>query len=66
MAELGHPYLWVQSLGGLQFPSDAPEVCVGGPAIVYSKMSPVLSVCVSNPAMYVCVCFSGFACRQFS
>uniref|UniRef100_A0A8C7Q8N3 THO complex subunit 5 homolog n=1 Tax=Oncorhynchus mykiss TaxID=8022 RepID=A0A8C7Q8N3_ONCMY len=42
VAELGHPYLWVQSLGGLQFPSDAPEVCVGGPAIVYSKMtSPV-------------------------
>uniref|UniRef100_A0A8C7Q8P2 THO complex subunit 5 homolog n=1 Tax=Oncorhynchus mykiss TaxID=8022 RepID=A0A8C7Q8P2_ONCMY len=29
VAELGHPYLWVQSLGGLQFPSDAPEVCVG-------------------------------------
>uniref|UniRef100_A0A674F5Y5 THO complex 5 n=1 Tax=Salmo trutta TaxID=8032 RepID=A0A674F5Y5_SALTR len=28
VAELGHPYLWVQSLGGLQFPSDAPEVCV--------------------------------------
>uniref|UniRef100_A0A8C7EZA8 THO complex 5 n=1 Tax=Oncorhynchus kisutch TaxID=8019 RepID=A0A8C7EZA8_ONCKI len=27
VAELGHPYLWVQSLGGLQFPSDAPEVC---------------------------------------
>uniref|UniRef100_A0A8C7Q622 THO complex subunit 5 homolog n=1 Tax=Oncorhynchus mykiss TaxID=8022 RepID=A0A8C7Q622_ONCMY len=28
VAELGHPYLWVQSLGGLQFPSDAPEVPV--------------------------------------
>uniref|UniRef100_A0A674CA91 THO complex 5 n=1 Tax=Salmo trutta TaxID=8032 RepID=A0A674CA91_SALTR len=28
VAELGHPYLWVQSLGGLKFPSDAPEVCV--------------------------------------
>uniref|UniRef100_A0A8C7LN04 THO complex subunit 5 n=1 Tax=Oncorhynchus kisutch TaxID=8019 RepID=A0A8C7LN04_ONCKI len=31
VAELGHPYLWVQSLGGLKFPSDAPEVicCYG-------------------------------------
>uniref|UniRef100_A0A8C7PPH4 THO complex subunit 5 homolog n=1 Tax=Oncorhynchus mykiss TaxID=8022 RepID=A0A8C7PPH4_ONCMY len=27
VAEMGHPYLWVQSLGGLKFPSDAPEVC---------------------------------------
>ncbi|XP_029998887.1 THO complex subunit 5 homolog [Sphaeramia orbicularis] len=28
--ELGHPYMWVQSLGGLNFPSDTSEsVCVG-------------------------------------
>lgn len=26
--ELGHPYMWVQSLGGLHFPSDASEVRV--------------------------------------
>uniref|UniRef100_A0A4W5MIM1 THO complex 5 n=1 Tax=Hucho hucho TaxID=62062 RepID=A0A4W5MIM1_9TELE len=31
VAELGHPYLWVQSLGGLKFPSDASEVCVALP-----------------------------------
>uniref|UniRef100_A0A6Q2Y544 THO complex 5 n=1 Tax=Esox lucius TaxID=8010 RepID=A0A6Q2Y544_ESOLU len=27
VAELGHPYQWVQRLGGLQFPSETPEVC---------------------------------------
>ncbi|KAJ0067512.1 hypothetical protein NL108_007983, partial [Boleophthalmus pectinirostris] len=28
--ELGHPYMWVQNLGGLHFPSDGSEsVCVG-------------------------------------
>ena len=26
--DLGHPYMWVQSLGGLHFPKDALEVCV--------------------------------------
>lgn len=26
--DLGHPYMWVQSLGGLQFPRAASEVCV--------------------------------------
>ncbi|XP_006640358.1 THO complex subunit 5 homolog [Lepisosteus oculatus] len=25
VAELGHPYIWVQNLGGLQFPTDRPE-----------------------------------------
>lgn len=24
--ELGHPYMWVQNLGGLHFPSDSSEV----------------------------------------
>lgn len=28
MEELGHPYTWVQTLGGLHFPRDASEVCV--------------------------------------
>uniref|UniRef100_A0A4W4GX09 THO complex subunit 5 homolog n=1 Tax=Electrophorus electricus TaxID=8005 RepID=A0A4W4GX09_ELEEL len=26
VAELGHPYVWVQSLGGLHFSSDSPQV----------------------------------------
>ncbi|KAL4646504.1 hypothetical protein GN956_G9390 [Arapaima gigas] len=26
VSEMGHPYIWVQNLGGLQFPSDRPEV----------------------------------------
>uniref|UniRef100_A0A3Q1CKH0 THO complex subunit 5 homolog n=1 Tax=Amphiprion ocellaris TaxID=80972 RepID=A0A3Q1CKH0_AMPOC len=30
LEDLGHPYMWVQNLGGLHFPSDASEtVCVG-------------------------------------
>lgn len=28
MEELGHPYMWVQNLGGLQFPLGASEVGV--------------------------------------
>lgn len=24
--ELGHPYVWVQTLGGLHFPNDSSEV----------------------------------------
>lgn len=26
VSELGHPYIWVQNLGGLQFSSDTPHV----------------------------------------
>ncbi|KAK7934063.1 hypothetical protein WMY93_004959 [Mugilogobius chulae] len=30
VGQLGHPYMWVQNLGGLHFPSDGSEsVCVG-------------------------------------
>ena len=25
MTELGHPYVWVQKLGGLHFPKDQPQ-----------------------------------------
>lgn len=25
--DLGHPYLWVQKLGGLHFPKEQPQVC---------------------------------------
>lgn len=27
VTELGHPYVWVQKLGGLHFPKDQPQVC---------------------------------------
>ncbi|KFP03764.1 THO complex subunit 5 [Calypte anna] len=30
VAELGHPYLWVQKLGGLHFPKDQPQTQWGG------------------------------------
>lgn len=26
ISELGHPYLWVQAMGGLHFPTDHPQV----------------------------------------
>ncbi len=28
VSDLGHPYVWVQKLGGLQFSSDGAQVCV--------------------------------------
>ncbi len=28
MSDLGHPYVWVQNLGGLQFSSGGAQVCV--------------------------------------
>uniref|UniRef100_A0A667YRA7 THO complex 5 n=1 Tax=Myripristis murdjan TaxID=586833 RepID=A0A667YRA7_9TELE len=42
--ELGHPYLWVQSLGGLQFPSDAPEVCVDMTSLSASHMESTIKL----------------------
>ncbi|KAL0979310.1 hypothetical protein UPYG_G00183490 [Umbra pygmaea] len=38
VAELGHPYQWVQRLGGLQFPTDTPEGMRAGSAISASHM----------------------------
>ncbi|XP_031441117.1 THO complex subunit 5 homolog, partial [Clupea harengus] len=38
VGDLGHPYLWVQSLGGLQFPSDNPENVVMGSKLSASHM----------------------------
>lgn len=41
--ELGHPYMWVQTLGGLHFPNDTSEVGLGCP-ILSQK-----SLCVFQP-----------------
>ncbi|KFV77413.1 THO complex subunit 5 [Dryobates pubescens] len=30
VTELGHPYVWVQKLGGLHFPKDQPQACWHG------------------------------------
>ncbi|XP_062371809.1 THO complex subunit 5 homolog [Sardina pilchardus] len=38
VGDLGHPYLWVQSLGGLQFPSDNPESVGAGSKLSASHM----------------------------
>ncbi|KAG5260991.1 hypothetical protein AALO_G00298770 [Alosa alosa] len=38
VGDLGHPYLWVQSLGGLQFPSDNPESAGVGSKLSASHM----------------------------
>ncbi|XP_029916812.1 THO complex subunit 5 homolog [Myripristis murdjan] len=42
--ELGHPYLWVQSLGGLQFPSDAPEGVRVGSSLSASHMESTIKL----------------------
>lgn len=45
MDELGYPYMWVQNLGGLHFPSETSEVsadimgCVGGAKLQLVKAS---------------------------
>uniref|UniRef100_A0A674F442 THO complex 5 n=1 Tax=Salmo trutta TaxID=8032 RepID=A0A674F442_SALTR len=44
VAELGHPYLWVQSLGGLQFPSDAPEGLRAGSSLSASHMESTMKL----------------------
>ena len=65
MAEHGHPYVWVQNLGGLQFPSDTPQVCVFGfcsPRGVVTMLicAPQLHVLVVT-LLCVCVCQSARA-----
>nr|XP_023835120.1 THO complex subunit 5 homolog [Salvelinus alpinus] len=44
VAELGHPYLWVQSLGGLKFPSDAPEGLRAGSSLSASHMESTMKL----------------------
>ncbi|XP_045082875.1 THO complex subunit 5 homolog isoform X2 [Coregonus clupeaformis] len=44
VAELGHPYLWVQRLGGLQFPSDAPEGVHAGSSLSASHMESTMKL----------------------
>ncbi|KAJ8005694.1 hypothetical protein DPEC_G00120580 [Dallia pectoralis] len=38
VVELGHPYQWVQRLGGLQFPSETPEGLQAGSSLSASHM----------------------------
>uniref|UniRef100_A0A3Q3MCL3 THO complex 5 n=1 Tax=Mastacembelus armatus TaxID=205130 RepID=A0A3Q3MCL3_9TELE len=42
--ELGHPYMWVQSLGGLHFPNDASEVCVDVDSLSASHMESTMKL----------------------
>ncbi|XP_070992168.1 THO complex subunit 5 homolog isoform X1 [Oncorhynchus clarkii lewisi] len=44
VAEMGHPYLWVQSLGGLKFPSDAPEGLHAGSSLSASHMESTMKL----------------------
>ena len=65
MAEHGHPYVWVQNLGGLQFPSDTPQVCVFGfcsprGVVTMHICAPQLHVLVVT-LLCVCVCQSARA-----
>ncbi|KAG7244006.1 hypothetical protein INR49_006167 [Caranx melampygus] len=42
--ELGHPYMWVQSLGGLHFPSDASEGVRVGSSLSASHMESTMKL----------------------
>ncbi|KAG9354561.1 hypothetical protein JZ751_001274 [Albula glossodonta] len=44
VTELGHPYIWVQNLGGLQFPSDRPESVPGGSSMSASHMETTMKL----------------------
>lgn len=44
VAEQGHPYVWVQNLGGLQFPTDAPERARGGSSLSASHMEATMKL----------------------
>ncbi|CAG08561.1 unnamed protein product [Tetraodon nigroviridis] len=42
--ELGHPYMWVQSLGGLQFPRAASESVCSGSSLSASQMETTMKL----------------------
>ncbi|XP_061117754.1 THO complex subunit 5 homolog isoform X2 [Conger conger] len=44
VTELGHPYIWVQNLGGLLFPSDRPECVPGGSSLSASHMETAMKL----------------------
>lgn len=42
--ELGHPYIWVQTLGGLNFPNDSSEGSRGGSSLSASQMESTMKL----------------------
>ncbi|XP_060894043.1 THO complex subunit 5 homolog [Labrus mixtus] len=44
LEELGHPYKWVQSLGGLNFPDDASEGVCAGSSLSASQMESTMKL----------------------
>ncbi|XP_066545545.1 THO complex subunit 5 homolog [Amia ocellicauda] len=44
VTELGHPYIWVQNLGGLQFPTDRPEGTSRGSSLSASHMETTMKL----------------------
>ncbi|XP_075889319.1 THO complex subunit 5 homolog [Nelusetta ayraudi] len=42
--ELGHPYIWVQTLGGLHFPNDSSEPARGGSSLSASQMESTMKL----------------------
>ncbi|XP_062307686.1 THO complex subunit 5 homolog [Osmerus eperlanus] len=44
VAEHGHPYVWVQNLGGLQFPSDTPQSARAGSCLSASHMETTMKL----------------------
>lgn len=62
MHELGHPYMWVQSLGGLHFPSDASEVLLSSST---TSVEHTFFVLEPYHVGICCFFFLGGVCRQF-
>lgn len=62
--ELGHPYMWVQTLGGLHFPNDTSEVGLGCP--ILSQKSTSLYVLQPYCARLTSFVPSGCAWGQFT
>lgn len=62
MEDLGHPYMWVQNLGGLHFPTDVSEVCV---EIKYYTSIASFLYCRYIPLLCLYIA-PGCACGEFS
>lgn len=61
--ELGHPYMWVQNLGGLHYPSDVSEVCV---EMEYYASIVKVPLCYLRIILLCLHVVPGCACWEFS
>lgn len=64
MEELGHPYKWVQNLGGLNFPSDTSEVRVHNTVLPAFDVSNIVPVACSKTLILLSVSPACVVCSQ--